>query len=116
MQKLLNFPTRRFHALLIVGLLALASVSGHAVHAGESVVNINEASALVLAQHLHGVGEATASRIVAYRETNGPFQRVDDLVLVRGIGERLLERNRARVVVTVSEVADGDPESVAKTE
>lgn len=75
--------------------------------AEEAVVNINEASAQVLAEHLSGVGETTAARIVAYRDANGPFQRIEDLVLVQGIGERLLQRNRPRLVL--SEATDAEP-------
>ncbi|MEM7811454.1 MAG: helix-hairpin-helix domain-containing protein [Planctomycetota bacterium] len=48
---------------------------------------------------LPGIGETLAARIVAEREANGPFERVDDLVRVRGIGRKTLERLRANVVV-----------------
>ncbi len=63
----------------------------------EETVDINTADAKTLAEVLSGVGERVAQEIVAYREANGPFTRVEDLVLVRGVGERLLERNRSRL-------------------
>ncbi|NDB26850.1 MAG: ComEA family DNA-binding protein [Actinobacteria bacterium] len=62
------------------------------------IININLASATELEQ-LPGVGPATAKAIVAYREKNGAFLRVDDLLKVRGIGPAKLSEivPRARV-------------------
>ena len=62
------------------------------------VININLASVVELEQ-LPGVGPATAKAIVAYREKNGAFQTVEDLLKVRGIGPAKLSEilPRARV-------------------
>lgn len=54
-------------------------------------ININEASTVELTS-LPGIGETYAQRIIEYRETNGDFTSVDELVNVRGIGERTLEK------------------------
>ena len=43
---------------------------------------------------LPDVGETTARRIVDYRKRNGPFQTLDDLRQVRGIGSKTMERLR----------------------
>jgi|SRR5690606_10594043 len=51
------------------------------------VLNINTATAAEL-QRLPGIGAATAQRIVEYREKNGPFKKVEELMNVRGIGEK----------------------------
>lgn len=56
-------------------------------------VNINTADAATLEQ-VRGIGPSKAAAIVAYRDTNGPFASVDDLVQVPGIGERTLEQMR----------------------
>lgn len=72
--------------LLALGISALA-------FAGQAV-NINSASAEELAEALHGVGDAKAEAIVEYREQNGPFENPDELVAVKGIGMRTLDRNR----------------------
>lgn len=56
----------------------------------EGVVNINTADADALAL-LPRVGPALAGRILEFREANGAFKAIDDLLLVRGIGERTLE-------------------------
>lgn len=57
-------------------------------------VNINTAGAQMLSDILVGVGPAKAQAIIDYREQNGPFQSIDELVNVRGIGLATLERNR----------------------
>jgi competence protein ComEA len=50
-------------------------------------VNINTASVTDL-EGLPGVGAKTAARIVEYRQKNGPFKRVEELMNVRGLGEK----------------------------
>lgn len=52
-------------------------------------VNINTADESLL-QSVSGIGPSKASKIVAYREKNGKFKSVDDLVNVSGIGEKTL--------------------------
>lgn len=62
-------------------------------------VNINQASAEILAERLNGIGEKKAQAIIEYRNTNGPFKSVDELKNVSGIGEATLEKNRALLSV-----------------
>ena len=50
-------------------------------------VNINTASAAEL-EALPGIGAAMAARIVEYRQKNGPFKKIEDLMNVRGLGEK----------------------------
>ncbi len=57
-------------------------------------VNINKASAEELAEALNGVGLSKAEKIVEYRQQNGPFEHIDQLVNVKGIGLRTVDRNR----------------------
>ena len=51
------------------------------------VVNINTASAAEL-EALPGVGPKTAARIIEYRQKNGPFKKVEEIMNVRGLGEK----------------------------
>ncbi len=84
---------------LTVVVLAAALVAAAAGAAG--TVNVNTATVDQL-QLLPRVGPSIAERIVEFREANGPFASVDELVAVRGIGERSLERMRPYLAV------DGD--------
>lgn len=62
-------------------------------------VNINTADAEAIATGLSGIGQAKAQAIVAYREANGSFKQVDDLALVKGVGEKTVEKNRADILL-----------------
>lgn len=77
----------------------LATLALLPVMAWAGPVDINSADAATLARELKGVGPARAEAIVAWREANGPFRAPEDLVLVQGIGERVLEDNRDLLTV-----------------
>ena len=74
-----------------VALAALLAAFGAplaaAAESTQGQVNVNSASADQLAL-LPRVGPATAERIVEFRKENGPFAAAEDLMLVRGIGEK----------------------------
>lgn len=60
------------------------------------VVDINKADVETLAL-LKGIGEKKAKAIVDYRELNGEFNSVDDLLNVKGIGEKMLHINKEKI-------------------
>ncbi len=64
----------------------------------DDMVNLNTASAEELTS-LPGIGEVLAARIVAYREEHGPFQTLDDLMQVSGIGSKVVEEIRDRATL-----------------
>lgn len=63
------------------------------------LIDINSATAKEF-ERLHGIGPQIAGRIVAYREKNGAFKRVDDITKVRGIGPKTLERLRPHLTMS----------------
>jgi competence protein ComEA len=81
---------------LAVCMLALPIVA----YAGP--VNVNTADAETISAELQGVGLSKALAIVDYRKAHGPFKSVDDLTLVKGIGERTVEINRANILLKPS--------------
>lgn len=60
-------------------------------------VSINSANAEALQKGLNGVGAAKAAAIVAYRDENGAFTSVDELIEVKGIGKAILDKNRDKL-------------------
>ena len=73
---------------LFLGLCPLASWTSEPV-------NINLASVEVLAESLHGACLAKAHRIVEYWEAHGPFEHIDELAAVQGVGYATVEKNRS---------------------
>ena len=67
-----------------------AAVMSTDAAAEPGLININTATLAEL-QTLPGIGETFARRIIEYREANGPFQTVGELMNVDGIGEKRLE-------------------------
>lgn len=63
-------------------------------------VNINTASAEMLADAVKGIGNKKAEAIVAYREEHGAFKTVEDLAKVKGIGLKTVEKNRDNLTVS----------------
>ena len=65
---------------------------------GEAVsININQATAQEITAKLDGIGRKKAQAIVQYRKHHGDFKKVDELMQVKGIGEKTLAKNRSRI-------------------
>ncbi len=62
-------------------------------------INLNTATAKDLSDNISGIGDVLAARIIEYREQNGPFSSVDDLINISGIGEKKLSAMRDYVTV-----------------
>lgn len=79
----------------IYKLLIIIGLSVFALGVQAEPVDINTANIESLAKNIKGIGVKKAQAIVQYRKTHGPFKRIDDIVKVKGIGPKLLEKNRA---------------------
>ncbi len=93
-------------ALGLVALLATASSAPATDNAAapptataKKTVNVNQASADELAR-LPRVGPSLAGKIVTHREKNGPFKRTEDLMEVKGIGEKMFASLKPYVSVS----------------
>lgn len=75
--------------------------------AEEMTVDVNTASAEQLAEALTGVGPAKAEAIIAYRQQHGEFESIDQLVEVKGIGLRTVDRNRDRIELDSRPASEG---------
>ena len=62
-------------------------------------VNVNTASAEEISESLTGIGLSKAQLIVEYREANGSFEHVDELVNVKGIGLKTIDKNRDLIIL-----------------
>jgi competence protein ComEA len=71
-----------------------------------AVVNINTASAAEL-DALPGIGAKTAALIVEYRQKNGPFKKIEELMNVRGVGEKNFLKLKPQITVGAAK-ADHD--------
>jgi len=97
-------PGRKLCQALLLSLMVVCGLpSAQAANqetaapvAVDTTVSLNNAGAEEL-QTLDGVGPKTAASIVAWREREGPFKSVDQLMAVKGIGEKTLSRIRDRL-------------------
>ena len=70
-----------------------------AAGAGTEVINLNSSTAAQIAA-LPGIGLKTAELIVQYREKNGPFKKIEEIMNVKGVGEKSFLRIKDRLTVT----------------
>jgi competence protein ComEA len=100
---------------LVVAAFLLAAPAVHAVagpqeaaeaKAAVSAVNLNTASAAQL-EELPGIGAKMALRIVEYRQKNGGFKKVEDLMNVKGIGEKAFLKLKPLLTITQKPDASG---------
>jgi competence protein ComEA len=94
--------TSRHRALalgLIVAFFGLALASGYGqTPASKAKVNINTASVSEL-ETLPRIGPKVAQRIVDFRTKNGNFKRVEEIMKVQGIGEKVFETIKDLITV-----------------
>ena len=94
--------------VLVLGLVTVATAAQDAgrntkgsmasAPAG-AAINLNTATVAQL-ETLPGIGKSTAERIVEYRQKNGGFKKVEDLMNVRGIGEKSFLKMKPLITVS----------------
>ena len=110
----------RRHSLIGVLAIVACLVAGVAVQAQDQMststkkpaaptatapLNINTATAPQL-ETLPGIGPAVAARILEYRQKNGNFKKIEELMNVKGIGEKSFLKIKALVTVAPSKTTD----------
>ena len=85
--------TRQIVTIILLFTFLLGAGIGPALAQQQVKVNINKASIDELST-LKRLGPSYAQRIVDYRKENGPFQKPEDIIKVRGIGIKTYEANK----------------------
>jgi competence protein ComEA len=96
---------------MVILLMALFSVMANA-----EPVNINTATAKEIAIAIKGVGIKKANAIVDYREKNGPFQTIDEITKVSGVGIKTLQQNQGNLTVDTSTTTTANTQKTSKTD
>lgn len=63
-----------------------------------TIIDINAANGAML-ETLPGIGPSTAQKIIEHRKAKGPFARIEDLMLIKGIGPKKFEKIRLFITV-----------------
>ena len=89
--------------LLIAHAALAAETKDQAAKADPAVasmqkININQADAKTLAT-LKGIGKDRALKIIEFREKNGPFLKIEDIMKIKGIGRKVFDRNKDAMTV-----------------
>ncbi len=97
------------HTSTIVAAQTRTNSGATAKPAAAAIVNINTASAAEL-DALPGIGAKTAALIVEYRQKNGPFKKIEELMNVRGVGEKSFLKLKPQLTVGSAKADHNQPQ------
>jgi comEA protein len=92
-----RFPIRLLSSFLFLSLIFSASADAGKKKPPAKPVDLNTATSEEL-QQVPGIGPATAEKILQMRKSYGAFKSVDDLLAIRGLGPKRLEKMRKYLV------------------
>jgi competence protein ComEA len=84
--------------VIVFSMILMLSFAQAAFADDAQKININKASSAELCK-LKNIGPACADRIIKYRESNGPFEKTEDLQKVKGIGPKTYENIKNQITV-----------------
>lgn len=93
-----KFLTKSFSVQLLLFFMIGSLLTSFLLSAPAKKVNINTASVAEL-QTLPRIGPQIAQRIVDFRSKNGKFKRIEEIMKVRGIGEKVFEVIKDKITV-----------------
>jgi competence protein ComEA len=86
-------------ALAAAPVKAAAPAAPRAASSEARPIDLNTADSTAL-ESVPGIGKSLSQRILAFRDKNGPFQSVDDLLKVQGVGEKSIQKLRPYLTVS----------------
>jgi competence protein ComEA len=96
------FKVNRIRMIVVLFFIIVLTFAGIVQAADSKKIDLNSATIQELVQ-LKGIGEKYAERIIEYREKNGKFEKVDDLMNVKGIGQKKFDSIKDLVSVEKSD-------------
>ena len=84
--------------LILIVLTTLFLIGCETTNNSNTIVNINTATKSEL-MTLNGIADVKAQEIIDYRTKNGPFEKIEDIMKVKGIGKATFEDIKIRIVV-----------------
>jgi competence ComEA-like helix-hairpin-helix protein len=101
-----RYPILVLSSFLFAGLIFAAAMDAGKKKPPARPVNLNTATSEER-QQVPGIGSATADKILQMRKSYGAFKRVDDLLAIRGLGPKRLDK--LRKYLTVGKPAEAKP-------
>lgn len=90
--------------IILASVIAIFSITSSFA----TMVYVNHDDASTIAKNLKGIGMVKATAIVEYRSEHGTFSSADDLMKVKGIGKKTVEKNREDI--SVKDINSGNTE------